>query len=167
MLPVDVFSEIVKYTPLVSIDLLIIDPSNAVLVGLRENKPAQNYWFVPGGRIYKNETVDAAFSRIVKIELSSLKLDYHAAKFKGVFQHLYNDNFLGIPGFGTHYVVLAHEIKLEDNVVLLPSDQQHRTYKWMSIDRLIADPTVHPNTKYYFIDENITGYIGVFPQFIP
>jgi colanic acid biosynthesis protein WcaH len=164
MLPIDVFSDIVQYTPLISVDLILHDPSGAVLVGLRENRPAQNFWFVPGGRIYKDETIETAFSRIVKTELAPLEFDYPAAKFLGVFQHFYTDNFLGRPGFGTHYIVLAHEIRLGEQVVLTPGDRQHQTYKWMSIAELIADPAVHPNTKYYFMERR--SHAGIFPEYI-
>jgi len=40
--------EIIEATPLVSIDLVIRNPSNKVLLGKRNNRPAMGYWFVPG-----------------------------------------------------------------------------------------------------------------------
>jgi len=39
-----------------------------LLVGLRTNEPAKNYYFVPGGVIRKNETIELAFERILKAE---------------------------------------------------------------------------------------------------
>ncbi|MHC5075082.1 MAG: GDP-mannose mannosyl hydrolase, partial [Planctomycetota bacterium] len=47
----DEFINVIKLTPLVSIDLLIKNADGKYLLGLRENEPAGNYWFVPGGRI--------------------------------------------------------------------------------------------------------------------
>ncbi len=41
------FRNVVKNTPLVSIDLVIADPSEAILMGWRENEPAKGTWFVP------------------------------------------------------------------------------------------------------------------------
>ena len=43
--------------PLVSIDLLVTRPGTQgkeLLLGLRNNRPAQGWWFTPGGRIRKN-----------------------------------------------------------------------------------------------------------------
>jgi len=61
--------EIIEATPLVSIDLVIRNPSNKVLLGKRNNRPAMGYWFVPGGRIFKNETINQALKRISEVEL--------------------------------------------------------------------------------------------------
>ena len=44
------FLKIIDKTPLCSIDILI-NIKNKYLFGLRNNKPANNYYFVPGGRI--------------------------------------------------------------------------------------------------------------------
>ena len=54
------FLAVVAHAPLVSLDLVVRDPDGCVLVGLRTNRPAQGSWFVPGGRIYKNERVAEA-----------------------------------------------------------------------------------------------------------
>ena len=55
------FREIIKNAPLVSIDLIVKNREGKILLGLRINKPAQNTWFVPGGRIRKDETLDSVF----------------------------------------------------------------------------------------------------------
>ena len=47
--------EIIEATPLVSIDLVIRNPSNKVLLGKRNNHPAMGFWFVPGGWIFKKK----------------------------------------------------------------------------------------------------------------
>ena len=65
----DTFRTVVASTPLVSIDLVVQDAEGAVLLGQRLNRPAQGFWFVPGGRIMKNETLDAAFRRLTADEL--------------------------------------------------------------------------------------------------
>ncbi|MCH5770603.1 GDP-mannose mannosyl hydrolase, partial [Salmonella enterica] len=56
MLAEDDFRRAVEMLPLVSIDLLLRDAEGRYLTGLRSNPPAQGAWFVPGGRIRKNET---------------------------------------------------------------------------------------------------------------
>ncbi|WP_230846571.1 NUDIX domain-containing protein, partial [Achromobacter xylosoxidans] len=63
------FRRAVEMLPLVSIDLLLRDAEGRYLTGLRSNPPAQGSWFVPGGRIRKNETLPRALQRIVREEL--------------------------------------------------------------------------------------------------
>ena len=62
------FIEIVRDTPLVSVDLVLVRGGAEILFGLRNNRPAQGSWFVPGGAIRKGEPRAAALQR-VKIPL--------------------------------------------------------------------------------------------------
>lgn len=55
------FSTVLDSTPLVSIDLVIENTQGEILLGERKNRPAQGYWFVPGGRILKNESLAVIF----------------------------------------------------------------------------------------------------------
>ncbi|MHC5074389.1 MAG: NUDIX domain-containing protein, partial [Planctomycetota bacterium] len=100
----DEFINVIKLTPLVSIDLLIKNADGKYLLGLRENEPAGNYWFVPGGRIKKDERISDAFKRITLDELHQ-EANIEKARFLGVFEHIYKTNYACAAGFGTHYVV--------------------------------------------------------------
>jgi len=145
-LPFATFQSVVKHTPLISIDLIVKNKAGQVLLGKRTNKPAQDYWFVPGGRILKDETIQEAFSRLVLVELG-VKLAIEDASFLGVFEHFYDDNFSG-NDFSTHYVVLGYELKLDLPIEALP-DEQHNDYKWLSIADLLASDSVHKHSKWY------------------
>ena len=140
--------EIIEATPLVSIDLVIRNPSNKVLLGKRNNRPAMGYWFVPGGRIFKNETINQALKRISEVELGQ-DLSTKAPSLLGADDHIYEDNFLNVKGINTHYVVLAFVIALQQEIEV-KSDEQHTELKWWGIDKLLQDQTVHQNTKVYF-----------------
>jgi colanic acid biosynthesis protein WcaH len=142
------FADVVRLAPLVSIDLVIKDPDGAVLVGLRTNAPAKGFYFVPGGRIRKNETVRNAFARILQAEIGC-QAPFESARFLGVFEHLYPDDRYGRQESGTHYVVLAYEVPfgVRPDIVL---DDQHDTHRWMSAAALRAAADVHPYTKAYF-----------------
>ncbi|WP_306671513.1 hypothetical protein [Endozoicomonas sp. ONNA2] len=65
MLELETFKTVVASTPLVAIDLIV---RNSQELGLRNNRPAQVYWFVTGGRILKNEWFENAFHRLIKVE---------------------------------------------------------------------------------------------------
>ena len=107
MLDNKTFKIVVDSTPLISIDILL-KMNDKFLLGKRINKPAQGYWFLPGGRIYKNETFKKAMTRIIKDELN-IELKY-APKFIGVYQHFYSDS--AYQNVSTHYVNLAYEYEV-------------------------------------------------------
>lgn len=143
------FKTIVASTPLVSIDLIIRNSCNQVLLGLRTNRPAQGFWFVPGGRIGKDETFEQAFLRLTQLELGS-PISLNDASFLGPYQHLYSDNFSGTD-FSTHYVVLGYQLKLDLDLQTLPVEQ-HQNYQWWDEQELLNSDLVHRNTKAYFSD---------------
>ncbi|MGZ5044548.1 MAG: NUDIX domain-containing protein, partial [Methylobacter sp.] len=64
MIEDDEFIKVVKNAPLVSLDLVIRSGNNKLLMGMRVNEPAAGSWFVPGGRIRKDESIEDAFLRI-------------------------------------------------------------------------------------------------------
>lgn len=119
-----------------------------VLLGRRVNRPCQGYWFAPGGIITKNELIRDAVERVAKAELG-IPVDADRARFHGVFEHLYDDNFLGEPDVGTHYIVLAYEFTVPEETPLV-LDDQHSEVKWWRVEELLHDAGVHRNTKAYF-----------------
>lgn len=100
-LDADTFKTVVSNTPLISIDLVIENSRNELLLGLRNNRPAKDYWFVPGGRIRKGESLDAAFTRITQAELGRI-FSRTDARMLGAFEHFYDDSVFG-ESPGTHY----------------------------------------------------------------
>jgi colanic acid biosynthesis protein WcaH len=146
-LPREQFLEVVARTPLVSIDLIVRDRAGRVLLGLRRNAPARGWWFVPGGAIRKNESLDVAFRRITRNELGR-ELRRGDSRLLGVYEHFYAENADDRPGFGTHYVVLAHSLTLEDPPS--PPGDQHSVYRWLVPAELLQTADVHDNTKAYF-----------------
>ncbi|WP_350587314.1 GDP-mannose mannosyl hydrolase [Pseudoalteromonas sp. 3-MNA-CIBAN-0064] len=146
MLPQDVFEVVIRSTPLVSIDIILKNTTGEVLLGKRNNRPAKGNWFVPGGRVLKDEPLDLAFKRLIENELG-LKEEVRS-NFKGIYQHFYDDNFLGNT-FTTHYVVLAYEVNFNGELTSLP-EEQHSDYKWFTQDELLLNDHVHEHTKWYF-----------------
>jgi colanic acid biosynthesis protein WcaH len=147
-LPPDIYKRVVELTPLVSVDLVLRDPDRRILVGLRMNRPARGYWFVPGGRVGKNETFRQAFRRLTEEELGA-SLAFERGRFLGVFEHLYDDNFAEEAGYGTHYVVVAYEVPVRCEELALPACDQHSAYLWLTEREIVARSDVHDNTKAY------------------
>jgi len=143
-----VFSLVVESTPLVSIDLLVENSEGKILLGKRVNEPAKEFWFVPGGRVFKDETLDIAFSRTVKEEIG-LDLVRDESVFKGTYEHFYKNNVFN-DAFSTHYIVLAHSIVTKSELRL---NNQHEEYRWFSKEELLSREDVHKYTKNYFDGE--------------
>ncbi|SAL38221.1 NUDIX hydrolase [Caballeronia sordidicola] len=143
------FLDVVRLTPLVSIDLIVTDGNRRVLLGQRRNRPAQGSWFVPGGRIMKGETLDTAFTRVVRDELGIASVERSASRLFGVFEHHYDENFAGVADIPTHYVVLAYSITLGGAVPIGRFDQ-HSGYAWLLPTEVLTRSDVHPNAKAYF-----------------
>jgi colanic acid biosynthesis protein WcaH len=140
------FKVVLDSTPLVSIDLLVEDEQGRFLLGYRKNRPAQHYWFVPGGRIQKNESLDSAFKRLTKQELGT-EFSIEQATLLGPFDHFYDDCVFG-SDISTHYVAIAYRLKI-DNLQSLP-DQQHSDYCWEYPNKILINSEVHHFSKKYF-----------------
>ncbi|WP_080697750.1 GDP-mannose mannosyl hydrolase [Aeromonas hydrophila] len=143
------FQQIVAATPLISIDLIVRNELGQVLLGRRLNRPAQGFWFVPGGRVRKDERLNNAFWRLTEEELG-IAASRDNARFLGPYEHFYADNFSG-EDFSTHYVVLGYELVWQGQHNALPTNQ-HDQYCWFDVNELLQDPSVHQHTKDYFVE---------------
>lgn len=144
----ETFSTVINSTPLVSIDLVVVNQNGQVLLGQRLNRPAQGYWFVPGGRILKNELLAIAFQRLTLNELGT-QFNIEQAQLLGPYTHLYDDYVFGIE-INTHYVAIAYQLSVNSVDLNLPLDEQHDNYKWLSVDELLVADNVHKHSKWYF-----------------
>lgn len=144
------FKLVVDCTPLVSIDLIVRRMGGDILLGYRRNSPAQNYWFVPGGRIRKNESMATAFERLTKNELN-IKIPISQASLLGSYEHFYDDSIFD-EEISTHYIAIAY--RLEVNELLKLPLEQHARYQWFSVGELLSDKFVHDYTKAYFLSKD-------------
>jgi colanic acid biosynthesis protein WcaH len=150
------FKTIIDSTPLISIDLVVRDAEGRVLLGQRLNRPAQGFWFVPGGRILKGESLGSAFRRLTLVELG-IEIDITDARYLGLYEHFYDDSIYTNESKGvdvsTHYVVNGFEVVLTSAKNLttntLPAEQ-HGTYQWFSEEALMTSDEVHVHSKWYF-----------------
>ena len=155
------FIEVIDRTPLVSIDLIIKDPKNRILMGYRTNEPAKDKWFVPGGRIKKGETIEDAFQRICSSEIKE-RHNKSEARLIGVFTHDHDKNVFLVEGIRTHYVVLAYELRF-DGAFELKLTEQHSKFDWFTKEQvdppkgMAPYPDVHELVIPYFHDASQLG----------
>lgn len=152
------FASVVRFTSLIAIDLIVENTRGEFLLGQRTNRPARGYWFVPGGRVQKDESLEIAFARLTQTELG-LRLPLDKGEFYGVWQHFYDDNFSG-EDFSTHYIVLGFRLRVSENDLQLP-DVQHDAYRWLAATQILASDRVHNNSRAYFLEESQTGVPGI------
>ncbi len=115
-------------------------------MGQRLNRPAKGLWFVPGGRILKNETLSDAFLRLTEAELG-LPFKITEARYYGLYEHFYSDSVFGKRP-STHYIVNAFEFTV-DTALDLPL-AQHNKFQWLSESDLLQRDDVHCHSKWYF-----------------
>ncbi|WP_394127412.1 GDP-mannose mannosyl hydrolase [Vibrio hepatarius] len=142
------FSQVIESTPLVSVDLIIEDESGQILLGERLNRPAKGFWFVPGGRVLKDEKLEDAFARLTLEELGH-EFKLSQATLFGPYTHLYDDNVFGNE-FTTHYIAIAYKLVVTRSELDLPMGVQHSRYCWSHKDELLTSDKVHIHTKWYF-----------------
>lgn len=141
------FKQLIKNAPLFAIDLVLLNDSNQILVGKRNNSPAKDFWFVPGGRVFKNESLEQAFKRISQTELG-MEVERHQTRLLGLYDHFYKDSVFG-KEIGTHYINATHFTKLHEIQMKKLPNVQHQSYRWQRINEIEYDDTVHPNSKVF------------------
>jgi colanic acid biosynthesis protein WcaH len=114
----DDWRTIVANMPIVSVDLLV-RYEDGVLFGKRTNKPAQGYWFPPGGRVRKGETRRDAVNRVAREELG---LEVDIVESLGAFEHIYETADVPDAG-GKHYLANGYVVEMTGGEVTL--DNQH------------------------------------------
>jgi len=148
MLKMEEFTSLIETAPLVSIDL-IIRGEGGYLLGMRNNQPAKGNWFVPGGRIFKNETISHAIKRISTKEVG-VEVNIKDVDFYGIFEHFYDNSFVSNK-ISTHYVVLAYSFSLEVDEEALPISE-HNKYRYFDKEEISNNNDIHKHTKDYFLD---------------
>jgi colanic acid biosynthesis protein WcaH len=136
-IPDKTYKEILKLMPVCCVDLVITYGDKFLLLK-RARKPAKGQWWLPGGRLRKNEKIEDAALRKAREETG---LDCDFVTELGVNQGIFND---GPFGFGVHTVGVVCLLKAKTDKVTL--DSNHTAYKW---DNQIDDN----------LDENIVPFL--------
>ena len=152
------YYEIIKNTQIISIDLILVNENNDILLGKRNNEPAKGMFFSPGCRAFKLESFENAISRI---SINEIGHELKKGKLHGIYHHNYDNNFKD-DLFGTHYINFCYVFNVDSNVINNSSDDkirkhnndlycdQHLEFKWFSILDILSSKDVHLNVKNYF-----------------
>jgi colanic acid biosynthesis protein WcaH len=140
------FATLAALGPIVSVDLLIQDgPGRGktfrTLLGRRSIEPAKGYWFTPGRRLERGETLAQAVVRLAGEELDMHILAQNAT-FHSVREHIWTGQ-----GANRHYIVIVYRLLGNVDARELPVDRGHSEFRWFTRAELYADPEVHRYVK--------------------
>ena len=114
---IPLYNKIKENIPIPCIDLLIVYQGNLLLM-LRNNEPAKDLWFTPGGRIYKDEKLEDTVNRVLLEEtgLKPIKITQIAT-----MSHYWPN---------THTVTTYYVVEVDSDEILM--NEEHREIKWIN-----------------------------------
>jgi ADP-ribose pyrophosphatase YjhB (NUDIX family) len=136
------FMKIKRSMPIDAVDILALYQGRLLLM-LRNNGPAKNEWFTPGGRILYGETLEDAVVRKLHEEtcLKATNIGKSAT-----MSHIYSD---------AHYVTTFFRVDVTDDKVRF--NEEHRDFKWISS----LETNLHPYVRQMIEELGIfSGRIG-------
>jgi colanic acid biosynthesis protein WcaH len=138
-IPLNTYKKIHASMPIACVDIVIVH-KGAILLGLRNNKPAQGtYWF-PGGRILKGETLLEAAHRKTRQETG---LNIKIIKQLGADETIFPD---GPYEGSTHTINIVFLATCKD-ADALKSDSQNSDLKWFTKLPKNSPPYIKKFTK--------------------
>ena len=152
MLSVESYIDMVASSQLISIDLLVRNKDGKILLGKRRISPAKGWYFVPGGRVYKNETLKEGATRVLRCE-TGLKMKLQP---RCVSEHIYPENFCGAKDqngkvINTHYVCFAFDVDVESSSVDENAFKlQHEDMIWVDPEDISSRADIHEYVRLYF-----------------
>ena len=142
-IPDDLFTEIVALMPIVTTDLVLInEDKEQILLFKRTNKPAQDIYFTPGGRLWKNEEFLQGIKRQGQRELG-LSLDESRLSWGGVINEMWADSEFADHSYNAISIFWGYLIS-ETELQSLALDEQHCDYQWFDFN----DDRLHPYICY-------------------
>lgn len=132
LIPAELYKQILENIPIPCVDIVIFHKGKVLLV-YRKEEPAKGKWWIPGGRIHKNEKLTDAVIRKVKEETN---LKVRIEKQIGGYEYMsdrgiYNDLKTGTNAIAVNYLVTL----LEEQEIKI--DNTSLNYRW--IDKIEED----------------------------
>lgn len=139
-IPDNFYKQIVEYSVISTVDIIFMDHNKSILLGRRSNSPLKGEYYIPWGRIRKNETIIQGVQRKAKEEFN-IDIDINKLVFVGSYDDIFEDSAWNT---STHCVprVFAYQLNNDEVKMLLP-DTQHTDIKFA----IYNDPSLHPFLK--------------------
>ncbi|MBA7700025.1 GDP-mannose mannosyl hydrolase [subsurface metagenome] len=143
-IPEKEYKKILENIPVCCVDIVVCHNNKVILI-LRKTKPVKDKWWLPGGRIYKNEKLEEAAIRKVYEEIG---LKVRIEKKIGVYETMFHDGPFN--DFGVHTINICFLAKSEENPSI-KLNKHHLKYKWI----VKIEKDLHPYLKQVLKDSQI------------
>lgn len=126
----DEYRRVIELMPIPCVDVVIFNDGGEFLLGRRRNRPAQGQWWIPGGRIKKNEGLgERAVIDRVRDETG---LIVKRPRFLTIYDLRFPDSAFGPPAQCISLLFTARV----DGPTTPRVDSQHSEFRWVSRDQL-------------------------------
>ena len=123
MIDDSLYNKIIDVLPILCVDGFIVDDDKILLLK-RNNYPAINEWWVPGGRVVKNELLCDSIIRKVKEETG---LDVEILNQIGITETIFETK---------HTVNVCFSLRVKSDNINITINSEHSEYKWFKMDSL-------------------------------
>jgi ADP-ribose pyrophosphatase YjhB (NUDIX family) len=110
------YKKIVEVMPIPTVDAITTYKKKFLLL-LRNNSPVKDNWWLPGGRIMRNENFDMAVLRQLYEETD---LKGWIKRRVGVINQIFPE---------VHTISIYYHVEVDDDEVIL--NEEHREYRWV------------------------------------
>lgn len=156
IIPAEVYNRILGHVPIVCVDLVIVQGDRAFLIK-RRNKPCRGSYWVQGGRLNKNEALEACGIRKAAAELGIPADTIRITRYLGTFSSEFNDSEQGNPA---HTVNITYQAAID---AIPPGfDQDHSDGQWFPLDGSMPD-TLRGYTHHPYIAELLSLILSLPP----
>jgi len=122
-IPLERYRAIADAVPILCVDL-VLEVEGKYLLVKRRNEPVKGRWWVPGGRVWKGESIATAAKRKAREELG---LSITGITPTGFFEKRFKRNGLSLDG-GVHTVSIVVEARPISTCIHL--DSQSSAWRW-------------------------------------
>ena len=153
MIPAEQYKRILEVMPLLCVDVVIRNARGEYLLVKRVNEPLKGRWWVVGGRVHKNETLEQAVIRKVRQETS---LDVRKMQPIGYYEAAFKDNSIKL-ATPFHAVSVVFAIAVANDVEIRLDAQSS---EWKFAKKLPADFRVREFVTEKTHNILTSGYMG-------
>lgn len=129
----NLYQKILHNIPVLTVDVLLLDRlTHEYVLVKRVNEPLKNVFMTPGGRVFKNESLASAATRICHAE-TGLSISTLNWSFLGLFEGMWSENAFNDPSFSTHTVSILFGSRLLIDSSKIVLDKQSSEWKLSNI----------------------------------
>jgi len=142
------YKRILELMPICCVDLIIYQ-DNKILLIKRKDEPCKGEWWIPGGRILKNESVEGAVVRKAKEETG---IDIEIVKLATYYEFFSENSAFGKIENKCHTISLVFLVKVKNKNQKVNLDKTSCDFKWVNPAR----NDLHPVLKKVLKEANLT-----------